>query len=197
MHSCWCLLQLALKITLCCPKSDPERVGIILTLAHMRRFGKRIRIGWKIVVWALNQVYASLQLCDWPKPWCCPSIVKWENDHFSDSLSCREFKAAKYGKCLLIQEQLLIQSQFAFFSCCVHMTWEVDFWCKFWSWWQIAVLHWMEGGLCKIRSYHTIRTIYPKPLKQCQSYFHKLGWQHGGWPLKISLIKSSNLLTFV
>lgn len=49
------------------PKSDPNRVGIILTLAHKRRFGKTKRIGWKVVVWALNQVYAALQLCDWPK----------------------------------------------------------------------------------------------------------------------------------
>lgn len=32
----------------------------ILTLARMKKFGKKKRIGWKVIVWALNEVYATL-----------------------------------------------------------------------------------------------------------------------------------------
>ena len=60
--------------------------------------------------------------------------------------------------------------------------------------WKMSCL----GDLLEIRSHHIIRKVFPQLLKQYQSrYFHELGWQHGGWAVKIPTLKSNNFLTLM
>lgn len=91
-------------------KRDPDRVDIILTLVHMKRSGKRKRIGWKVIVWALNQIMPLFSCATGQIHDPVYSTKKW------DSWCCRGgSKAAKYGKCSLIHWLLLMRSRFAFF----------------------------------------------------------------------------------